>query len=207
MRALLWLAAFLALFAPSVAPAMAQTAPPAKPAAAIAKPGGRAASKPPAVAPTLRRWSFAGPLGSYDLASAQRGFAVFQQECSSCHTLRGVTYADLGGIGLRGDQIEAIAASVLVPGAPDASGMPTLRPALPADGFRDPYPNPAAARAANAGALPPDLAGLVTGPVAASRMQSLPARLPADAARTCRCCPALPTTSPGPAKPSPCRRC
>ncbi|MBV9748513.1 MAG: cytochrome c1, partial [Acetobacteraceae bacterium] len=55
----------------------------------------------------------------------------------------------------------AIAASVQVPGDLDDSGQPTERPGKPSDHFRSPFPNDAAARAANGGALPPDQSNLV----------------------------------------------
>jgi ubiquinol-cytochrome c reductase cytochrome c1 subunit len=43
-----------------------------------------------------------------------------------------------------------------VPGGTDAAGNTVLRAATPDDHFRLPFPNDAAARAANNGALPPD---------------------------------------------------
>ena len=30
-------------------------------------------------------WPFEGATGQYDLASVQRGYAVYKQVCSSCH--------------------------------------------------------------------------------------------------------------------------
>ena len=43
-----------------------------------------------------------------------------------------------------------------MPGGTDEAGQPVERPGLPSDRFRSPFPNDAAARAANGGALPPD---------------------------------------------------
>ena len=103
-----------------------------------------------------QHWSFSGPFGTYDLASAQRGFAVYSQVCSSCHSMKQVTFRDLAGLGLDDDQIHDIAAGQPVPGGTDASGNVVLRAATPDDHFRQPYPNDAAARAANNGAQPPD---------------------------------------------------
>jgi ubiquinol-cytochrome c reductase cytochrome c1 subunit len=107
-----------------------------------------------------QNWSFAGPFGTYDRAAAQRGYEVYKQICSNCHSLNMAYYRDLSGIGLSPAQIKATAASVMVPSL-DASGQPAERPGLPADHFRAPFPNELAARAANNGALPPDLSDII----------------------------------------------
>ncbi|TLU73834.1 cytochrome c1 [Lichenicoccus roseus] len=111
-------------------------------------------------------WSFRGATGRFDYASVQRGFAVYSQVCASCHSLRQMTYGDLSSLGLDADQLHDIAASQPVPAGTDAAGNVVLRAATPGDHFRLPYANEAAARAANAGALPPDqsrLAGTIQG--------------------------------------------
>lgn len=100
-------------------------------------------------------WSFDGPFGTYDRASAQRGFQVYKEVCSSCHSMKEAYYRNLTGIGLSDEQIKAVAASVTVPTIND-DGQPAERPGLPSDHFRSPFPNEKAARAANNGALPPD---------------------------------------------------
>ncbi len=41
-------------------------------------------------------FSFDGPLGNYDMASVQRGFAVYKQVCSSCHSMNHLAYRHLG---------------------------------------------------------------------------------------------------------------
>ncbi len=102
-----------------------------------------------------QNWSFDGPFGTFDKASAQRGFQVYKEVCSNCHSMKQVYYRNLAGIGLSDDQIKAIAASVSVPTIGD-DGQPTERPGLPSDHFKSPYPNEKAARAALNGALPPD---------------------------------------------------
>ncbi len=101
-------------------------------------------------------WSFNGPFGTFDRASAQRGFQVYNEVCSSCHSMKLMSYRNLAGIGLTEGQIRAIAASKTVPGELNDQGEPTTRPGLPSDHFASPYPNEKAARAANNGALPPD---------------------------------------------------
>ena len=106
---------------------------------------------------TPQDWSFEHLLGGFDLASAQRGLAVYQAACASCHGISNLAYGDLSGLGLNANQVHAFASSSLVPGGEDAAGHQVLRPAQPGDRFAAPYRNEAAARAANAGVLPPDL--------------------------------------------------
>ncbi|MBN8892818.1 MAG: cytochrome c1 [Rhodospirillales bacterium 70-18] len=103
-----------------------------------------------------QKWSFDGVFGTYDRAAAQRGFQVYKEVCSACHSMKEGYYRDLKGIGLDEKQIAAIAASVTIPIIGD-DGQPAERPGLPADHFHSPFPNDNAARAANNGALPPDL--------------------------------------------------
>jgi ubiquinol-cytochrome c reductase cytochrome c1 subunit len=103
-----------------------------------------------------QNWSFSGPFGTFDRAAAQRGFQVYNEVCSNCHSLKLGYYRNLAGIDLSEEQIKAIAAAKSVPTIGD-DGQPTERPALPSDHFRSPYPNDKAARAALNGALPPDL--------------------------------------------------
>jgi ubiquinol-cytochrome c reductase cytochrome c1 subunit len=103
-----------------------------------------------------KHFSFDGPFGSFDRASAQRGFQVYKEVCSNCHSLKEAYYRNLEGIGLTEEQVKAIAATITVPGGIDDSGQPFDRPALPSDHFKSPFPNDKAARAANNGALPPD---------------------------------------------------
>ena len=110
-----------------------------------------------AVEPPKQSWSFNGPFGTYDRASAQRGFQVYKEVCGNCHSMKLMYYRNLAGIGLNEAQIKAIAASVQVPGGTDETGQAVERPGLPSDHFRSPFPNDTAARAANAGALPPDM--------------------------------------------------
>jgi ubiquinol-cytochrome c reductase cytochrome c1 subunit len=100
------------------------------------------------------KWSFGGPTGTFD--SAQRGFQVYNEVCSACHSMRLMSFRNLEGIGLTPEQVRAIAASKTVPGELDDDGKPTTRPGLPGDHFPSPFPTEKAARAANNGAYPPD---------------------------------------------------
>jgi ubiquinol-cytochrome c reductase cytochrome c1 subunit len=114
------------------------------------------APTPPSVS-----WSFEGPFGTFDLASAQRGFQVYKEVCSACHSMNYLHYRDLSGIGLSQAQIKAIAASVQVPGPLDDNGQPTEIPGTPASTFKAPFANAKAAGAAFGGAAPPDQSLLV----------------------------------------------
>jgi ubiquinol-cytochrome c reductase cytochrome c1 subunit len=104
-----------------------------------------------------QNWSFNGPFGAFDLATVQRGFGVYMNVCSNCHSMHLLHYRDLSGIGLSPDQIKAVSASVQVPLGLDDQGQPLEGPGTPASQFRSPFPNDKAARAALNGALPPDL--------------------------------------------------
>lgn len=128
----------------------------------------------PAVAPAQeatpalpkQAWPFEGIFGSFDRAAAQRGFQVYNEVCANCHSLRLVTYGDLGpggaggGLGFSVDEVKALAAAKQVPDTND-QGEPGTRPALAADHFVPPFANEKAARAANNGGLPPDLSVIV----------------------------------------------
>lgn len=105
-------------------------------------------------------WRFNGPFGTFDRASTQRGFQVYREVCSNCHSMKEAYYRNLEGIGIPADQVKAIAASVQIPTTGD-DGQPAERPGLPSDHFRSPFPNEKAARAANNGALPPDFSVIV----------------------------------------------
>jgi cytochrome c1 len=107
-----------------------------------------------------QHWHFEGPFGTYDRASAQRGFQVYKEVCSACHSLNLLSYRNLTELGLTEDQVKAIAAEFQVPDLSD-DGQPIERPARPSDRFKKPFPNALAAAAANNGKAPPDLSVIV----------------------------------------------
>lgn len=111
--------------------------------------------------PPAQKWSFGSVFGTYDLASAQRGFQVYSEVCANCHSMRLLHYRDLAGIGFSPEQIKAIASNVTVPMGIDDQGAPKEGKGTPASKFRSPFPNDNAARSANGGALPPDLSLIV----------------------------------------------
>jgi len=116
--------------------------------------GARAQEAP---TPPRQQWSFEGFLGTYDQAALQRGFQVYKEVCSACHALKHVAYRDLAEIGYTDDQIKGFAAQFQVTDGPNDQGQMYQRPAKPSDMFVPPFPNDQAARAANNGALPPDM--------------------------------------------------
>jgi ubiquinol-cytochrome c reductase cytochrome c1 subunit len=108
-----------------------------------------------------QKWSFDRLFGTFDLAAAQRGFQIYSNVCSNCHSMHLLHYRDLSGIGLDANEIKAVAAGVTVPLGVDDQGNPKDGPATPASKFKSPFANDQAARAANNGALPPDLSLIV----------------------------------------------
>lgn len=106
-------------------------------------------------------WSFEGIFGTYDRAAAQRGFQIYSQVCSNCHSMKLLHYRDLAALGYTEDQIKAIAAQKEVTAGPNKEGDMYQRPAQPTDAFVSPFPNEEAARVANNGALPPDLSLII----------------------------------------------
>ncbi len=102
-------------------------------------------------------WSFNGIFGSFDRAALKRGYQIYAEVCSSCHSLNLIAYRNLTEIGLSKDEVKAIAAEFEVEGGPNDEGDMVMRKALPSDHLVPPFPNDQAARASNNGALPPDL--------------------------------------------------
>ena len=148
MRIVLPLAFAAALFAPALA--LAQTD----------------ASEP--LPPKDVNLSFQEPyFGLYDRAALQRGYQVYKEVCSACHSLNRVTFHSLGeegGPGFSDAQVKALAAAAKIPAEPNdkgeeynSSGERLTRPGIPADNMPAPFANVEAARAANGGAAPPDL--------------------------------------------------
>jgi ubiquinol-cytochrome c reductase cytochrome c1 subunit len=103
-------------------------------------------------------FSFTGPLGKYDNRQLQRGFQVYKEVCSACHSLKFVAFRDLQGIGFSEAEVKAIAKNwaLETPSIDPATGEATTRKSVPADHFPKPFANDVAARAANNNAVPPD---------------------------------------------------
>lgn len=130
---------------------------------------GFAAAASPALAqehdtpqPPRVKWSFSGPFGNFDQAQLQRGFKIYREVCSNCHAMSMVSFrnlAEAGGPGYSEAQAAAVAAEYKIKDIDD-SGQPIERAGRTADYFPSPFPNEAAAKAANGGTAPPDFSTL-----------------------------------------------
>jgi ubiquinol-cytochrome c reductase cytochrome c1 subunit len=118
--------------------------------------------------PREMNWGFEGPFGKFDQEQLQRGYKVFSEVCQNCHSADLMSYSMLGEKGgpfynpkypnpNDNPVVKAIAAGVQINDIDADTGDTIQRPGTTADKFRRPFPNEAAARASNGGALPPDL--------------------------------------------------
>jgi ubiquinol-cytochrome c reductase cytochrome c1 subunit len=118
---------------------------------------GMARAEEEAKTPPHQQWPFEGVFGTYDRAASQRGYQIYKEVCSACHPVKHLYFRDLEELGYTEDQVKGIAAQVQVTDGPNDQGEMFQRPARPSDKIPGPFPNDQAARAANNGALPPDL--------------------------------------------------
>ncbi|MDJ0447358.1 cytochrome c1 [Methylocystis sp. JR02] len=113
--------------------------------------------------PEVHSWSFAGALGSYDKAQLRRGFKVYKEVCSTCHSIKMLAFRNLsqpGGPEFSEKEVADLAATYKVKDGPNDTGDYFDRPARPSDHFPPPFANEQAARAAMSGAYPPDMSVL-----------------------------------------------
>lgn len=86
-------------------------------------------------------FSFDGPFGTFDKAQLQRGFKIYQEVCSNCHSLKQVAFRDLTQLGYNEAEVKAIAknwgnkAQTFDPKTGDRGD----RPNLPSDHFPPVY--------------------------------------------------------------------
>jgi len=122
--------------------------------------------------PKEMSWSSEGPFGKADQAQLQRGYKVYREVCSSCHSMNLLYFRNLGQKGgpfydekyknpNDNPYVKAIAKDYNVADVDSETGDAVQRPATSADKFPAPFPNEPAARASNGGALPPDLSVIV----------------------------------------------
>ena len=118
------------------------------------------------------KWSFKGVTGTYDRLAMQRGYQVYKEVCASCHSLKYMAFRHLGDKGgpfymadypnpSDNPYVKNFAADWVVEDIDSENGDVINRPGNPADNFPLIFPNEAAARFSNAGALPPDLSNMV----------------------------------------------
>jgi ubiquinol-cytochrome c reductase cytochrome c1 subunit len=103
----------------------------------------------PLKAPRHVAWTFSGPFGKFDPQQLQRGFQIYKEVCSACHSLSMVAFRTLGsdeGPHFTAEEVKAIAADFQIPDPTTDSGT---RPGLASDVFPPAPPFP--------GANPPDL--------------------------------------------------
>ncbi|MFI4965780.1 MAG: cytochrome c1 [Caulobacterales bacterium] len=113
-------------------------------------------------------WSFEGPFGKFDHEQVQRGYKVYREVCSACHSMNLMYFRNLGQKGgpfydpkypnpNENPVVKSLAHDIQIKDIDTDTGDTISRPGTPADKFPAPFPNEYAARASNGGALPPDL--------------------------------------------------
>jgi ubiquinol-cytochrome c reductase cytochrome c1 subunit len=122
--------------------------------------------------PKEMEWSAEGPFGKADQAQLQRGYKVYREVCSACHAMNLLYFRNLGQKGgpfydpkyknpNDNPYVKSIAKDYQINDIDSETGDVVQRPGTSADKFPNPFPNEAAARASNGGALPPDLSVIV----------------------------------------------
>lgn len=107
-------------------------------------------------------WSHKGLFDALDHQSVRRGYEVYKQVCSACHSMQYIAYRNLVGVTHTEAEAKSEAEQITVRDGPDDTGNFYTRPGKLSDYFPSPYPNEEAARAANNGAYPPDLSYIVS---------------------------------------------
>lgn len=114
-------------------------------------------------------WSFDNPIfGKFDQEQLQRGYKVYHDVCSNCHSMNLMTFGDMARPGgpfysekypnpNQNPYVKALAADYKINDIDQDTGDATTRPGTTSDTFKAPFANEPAARAANGGALPPDM--------------------------------------------------
>jgi len=108
-------------------------------------------------------WSFKGIFGKFDRGELRRGYQVYTEVCSSCHSMSLLSYRNLyedGGPEFSIEIVKKIAASFEVKDGPNSDGEMFFRSGRISDKFVKPYENIQASMAANGGAYPPDMSVL-----------------------------------------------
>jgi ubiquinol-cytochrome c reductase cytochrome c1 subunit len=109
-----------------------------------------------------------GPFGKFDKAQLQRGYKVYREVCSACHSMNYMYFRTLGQKGgpfydekyknaNDNPVVKSLAHDIQVKDIDGDTGDQISRPALPSDRFPAPFANAIAAAASNGGAAPPDL--------------------------------------------------
>ncbi|KAI9931452.1 cytochrome c1 [Aspergillus wentii] len=112
---------------------------------------------------TAYPWEHAKWNKTFDHAALRRGFQVYREVCASCHSLTRVPWRSFVGTMHTVDEMKAFAEEHEYDTEPNDQGEIEKRPGKLSDYMPGPYKNEEAARAANGGALPPDLSLIVKG--------------------------------------------
>ncbi|KAI9278047.1 cytochrome C1 family-domain-containing protein [Sporodiniella umbellata] len=107
--------------------------------------------------PPHHPWYHNGPLSTFDHASIRRGYQVYREVCSACHSLDRIAWRNLIDVSHTEAEVKEMAEEFEYEDGPDEKGEMFMRPGKTSDYMPKPYPNDDAARNGNAGALPPDL--------------------------------------------------
>tara|TARA_B100001765_G_scaffold109206_1_gene67732 strand:+ start:1185 stop:1598 length:414 start_codon:yes stop_codon:yes gene_type:complete len=94
-------------------------------------------------------WSFKGIFGKFDRGELRRGYQVYSEVCSGCHSISQLSYRNLsekGGPEFSIKVVEDIAASFEIKDGPNSEGDMFTRPGRLPDKFPNPYPNIEAAK-------------------------------------------------------------
>ena len=111
--------------------------------------------------PPHYHWTHHSPIHSFDHAAIRRGFQVYKEVCSACHSLKLIAFRNLIGVSHSEDEVRQLCAEYETRDGPDEHGEFYMRPCRLSDRFPPVYANDEAARAGNGGALPPDLSCIV----------------------------------------------
>lgn len=106
-------------------------------------------------------WEHSKWYKTFDHQSLRRGFQVYREVCASCHSLKRIAWRNLVGVSHTVDEAKAMAEENEYDTEPNDEGEIEQRPGKLSDYIPSPYKNDEAARAANNGALPPDLSLMV----------------------------------------------
>ena len=111
-----------------------------------------------AALPASYSWPHTGVTTTYDYAAVRRGFSVYKQVCSACHSMKFLSFRHLINVTHTEAEVKEMAAEYEIEhDAPNEQGEMYMRARTTNDNFPAPYPNEIAARLGNNGALPPDL--------------------------------------------------
>jgi ubiquinol-cytochrome c reductase cytochrome c1 subunit len=73
-------------------------------------------------------WNHAGPVSAFDTGAIRRGFEVYRNVCSTCHSMDLLAYRNLVGVSHTEEQAKALALSVDVTDGPNDEGEMFTRP-------------------------------------------------------------------------------